>query len=294
MSASSEHLDAASGLTPQLLDKLKALERLLAGFGRVVVAYSGGVDSALLLKVAHRALGDRARALTARSPSLMSIELEEAVALARRIGVAHRVIETRELDRAGYVENSPARCYHCKTELFDVAAAFSATELGGALVVDGVNLDDLDDHRPGLRAAVEHAVRHPLAEVGLRKSEVRALSLALELPTWNKPQLACLASRIPYGTTVTEQRLSRIEQVETALRGLGFFDVRARLVRENDDMVRIEVGASELGRAILPEIRTALLEAAHAAGFAFITLDLEGFRSGRMNEGVVQIGRRPT
>jgi uncharacterized protein len=281
----------ADGPPHSLWVKLERLEALLSSFGRVLVAYSGGVDSAFVLKVAHRSLGPNARAVTASSPSLMRVELEEAVALARDIGVEHEVIETRELDRPGYVENSPARCYHCKTELFETTRAFARFQGLGHTIVDGVNLDDLSDHRPGLLAAGEHAVRHPLAEVGLTKSEVRALSRALGLPTWNKPQLACLASRVPYGMEVTAERLARIEAVEVALRGLGFRDLRARLVRENDDLVRIELGEAELGRLIDPALRKQVVAAARGAGFAFVTIDLEGFRSGRMNE-VVRIGAR--
>jgi uncharacterized protein len=159
-----------------------------------------------------------------------------------------------------------------------------------AIVVDGFNADDLFDHRPEHRAAKEHDVRHPLAEVGLSKAEIRALSQSLGLVTWNKPQLACLSSRLPYGVSVTPERLSRVEQVEMVLRELGFFDMRARLVKENDDMVRIEVGEPELEKVVRPEVRQRILEAAKKAGFSFVTLDLEGFRSGRLNEGLVQLG----
>ena len=277
----------------ELERKLSELRALITGLGRVVVAYSGGVDSALVLDVAHECLGDRSRAFTARSPSMMQVELDEAIALARSIGAEHEIVETKELDRPGYVENSPSRCYHCKSELFD-ATAIAAERFAGAIVVDGFNADDLSDHRPGHRAAAEHSVRHPLAEVGLTKAEIRAISRARGLPTWQKPQLACLASRVPYGTPVTEARLSKIEQVETALRRLGFFDVRARLVPGSDDLVRIEVGEGELERLASAAVRPEVVRAAHEAGFRFVTLDLEGFRSGRMNEGLglVKLGKR--
>lgn len=270
--------------------KLDALRAHLSAMGRVVVAYSGGVDSAFLAKVAQDTLGDRALALTARSASLMTVELDEARALAETIGIRHEIVDTQELSRPDYVKNETSRCYYCKTELFD-ATALTAAAFEDAVVVDGFNADDLADFRPGHRAAQEHDVRHPLAEVGLTKAEIRALSKSLGLPTWKKPQLACLSSRLPYGVSVTEERLGRVERVEVCLRELGFFDVRARLVRDNDDMVRIEVGASELLRVV--EQRAPIVEAAKAAGFSFVTLDLEGFRSGRLNEGLVQLGVAP-
>lgn len=273
--------------------KYQDLRASLGALPRIVVAYSGGVDSAFVLAVAREVRGDAVRAFTARSPSLMAIELEEAVALARQLGVAHEIVDTAELDRPGYVANGVDRCYHCKSELFD-ATAIAAARFVGAVVVDGFNADDLHDHRPGHRAAAEHAVLHPLAACGLTKAEVRTLSRHLGLPTWRKPQLACLASRVPYGTEVTRERLTRVEAVEVALRQLGFHDVRARLVRDNDDMVRIEVGSSELPRVVSPEVRPRLVEAARAAGFRFVTVDLEGFRSGRMNEGLVSLRKPPS
>ncbi len=279
-------------LTDEVTAKERALESILEDCAPVVVAYSGGVDSAYLLRVAHRVLGPRAKAFTARSPSLMALELDEAIALAEAMGVAHEIVDTDELGRSGYVTNDVDRCYFCKTELFD-ATAVAAGRFDAATVVDGFNLDDFGDHRPGHVAAEEHAVRHPLAEAQLTKSEIRALSRRLDLPTWNKPQLACLSSRVPYGTEVTEARLNRIEQVEVALRRNGFRDVRARLVADNDDMVRIEVGAAELPRLVEPATRDDVVAAARTVGFRFVTLDLEGFRSGRMNEGLVQLGGGP-
>ena len=284
---------AVADLSAAVEAKYAHLQALLQGYQRVVVAYSGGVDSAFLLRVAHDVLGDAARAFTARSPSLMAAELDDAVALAAAIGVQHEVVETDELSRAGYVENATDRCYFCKTELFDATAA-AAGRFDDAVVVDGFNTDDMADHRPGHTAAAEHGVLHPLAEAALGKAEIRGLSRRLGLPTWDKPQLACLSSRVPYGTSVTAGRLARIEAVEMALREARFYDVRARLVADNDDMVRIEVGAAELPRLVEPEVRAAIVAAAQAAGFRFVTVDLEGFRSGRMNEalGLVQLGRR--
>jgi pyridinium-3,5-biscarboxylic acid mononucleotide sulfurtransferase len=280
-------------LSPELTKKHEALRSLISGYSRAIVAFSGGVDSALVLRVAYDCLGDRVRAVTARSPSLMKVELEDAVALAKAIGAPHEIVDTHELDRRGYVENSPERCYHCKTELYEVTQRIAARFGSSVAVIDGVNLDDLGDFRPGRRAADEHQVRHPLAEVGLSKREVRAISRALGLPTWNKPQLACLSSRIPYGTEVTPERLAKIEAVEMVLRGLGFFDLRARLGANDDQLVRIEVGEDEISRLLDPAVRSAVIAGAKAAGFRFVTLDLEGFRSGRMNDGLdlVQIRR---
>jgi len=280
-----------SPLDAALEAKEAALVDLLTGYGRVVVAYSGGVDSAYLAAVAVDALGERALAVTAKSASLMKVELEAASRLAADLGLRHRVVETGELSRPDYVKNDTGRCYQCKDELFDATALVAGAE-AGAVVVDGFNADDLSDFRPGHRAAAEHDVRHPLAEVGMSKADIRALSRRRGLPTWNKPQLACLSSRLPYGMSVTEDRLGKVEAVEVALREAGFFDLRARLVKDNDDMVRIEVGAAELARLVEPEVRAGIVAAARAAGFRFVTVDLEGFRTGRLNEGLVQLGRR--
>ena len=283
LSYSKTNLESAHG-------KLRELRRILGEMKSVVVAYSGGVDSAFLLRVAYDELGDACRAFTARSPSLMAVELEQAQDLAKNIGAKHEIVDTRELDRVEYVQNGTDRCYYCKTELFD-ATAVAAANFKDALVVDGFNADDFSDHRPGHQAAKEHAVRHPLAEVGLSKDEIRMLSKEMNLPTWAKPQLACLASRIPYGTEVTAERLAKVEKVETGLRKLGFHDLRARLVAENDDMVRIELGAEELVRAVQPQVRTQILALTKSSGFKFTTIDLEAFRSGRMNEGLITLGR---
>lgn len=277
-------------LSDELDAKFEALKEALAGMSRVVVAYSGGVDSAFLARVAYDVLGEDALALTARSPSLMKVELEAAAALAAEIGIRHEVVDTYELERDGYVKNETSRCYYCKTELFD-ATSIAASDFDGAVVVDGFNTDDLGDFRPGHQAASEHEVRHPLADAKLSKAEIRALSKRLGLETWKKPQLACLSSRVPYGVEVTEERLGRVERVEVCLRTLDLFDVRARLVRDNDDMVRIEVGEDEIERVVAH--RAEIVAAAHEAGFRFVTLDLEGFRSGRMNEGLVRLGVRP-
>ena len=264
-----------------LFDWLRARER-------VVVAFSGGVDSTYLAWAARAALGAAARALTADSASLSRDELSAARALAARIGIDHQVIATGELDRPEYAANATSRCFYCKDTLFDAATLLAGAE-GWGVVVDGFNADDMADFRPGHAAARRHGVLHPLAELALSKDEIRALSKRAELPTWEKPQLACLASRLPYGMEVTRDRLARVEAVEAILRRQDFFDVRARLVKGNDDMVRIEVGEGELSRVL--EHRVAIVTAARQAGFSFVTLDLEGFRSGRLNEGLVQLRR---
>ncbi|MEM1025425.1 MAG: ATP-dependent sacrificial sulfur transferase LarE [Myxococcota bacterium] len=270
---------------PTSAQKERRLLGSLARIDRALVAFSGGVDSAYLLAVAHEALGDRVSAMTARSPSLPSDELAAAVAFCRELGVVHRIVDTHEMDRGGYRANGADRCYHCKSELFDASSLLAARE--DASVLDGFNVDDLSDHRPGHQAAQEHEVRHPLAEVGLRKEEIRALSRARGLPTWNKAQLACLASRVPHGVEVTNARLARVEQVEQGLRALGFHDLRARLVRGDDEMLRLEIGVDELHRAL--ELRAELVSVGKGSGFRRITLDLEGFRSGSMNEDLVQL-----
>lgn len=274
---------------PGLSAKEEALERRLTELGPVVVAFSGGVDSTYLLAKAADVWGERTLALTARSPSLPEAELEAARRLARSLGVGHRVLETNELARPGYTANGRDRCYHCKAELFD--AATLAVE-PGAVVADGFNADDFKDHRPGHRAALERNVVHPLADAQLTKAEIRALSRRRGLPTWDKPQMACLASRVPYGMEVTAERLARVESVERTLRGLNFADVRARLVEDRDDWVRIEVGVSEMTRLVEPGVREDVVGACHQAGFRFVTLDLEGFRSGRMNEASLVSLRR--
>ncbi|MBI4818242.1 MAG: ATP-dependent sacrificial sulfur transferase LarE [Deltaproteobacteria bacterium] len=270
-----------------LANKERALYAQMAELREVLVAFSGGVDSSLVLKVAKDVLGDRARALIARSPSLPARELDEAFRIAAEIGVPLEVVATKELATEGYVANAPDRCYYCKSELFDVTKARVAA--GSAIVVDGVNADDLGDHRPGLLAGRERGVVHPLAEAGFTKDEVRHLSKKLGLSTWKKPQLACLASRVPYGTRVTPERLGRIERVEDALRDLGCFDVRARLVSGNDDLVRIEVGDADFDRVVAN--RRSITERAKAAGFKRVTLDLESFRSGSMNADLVELRR---
>ena len=225
-------------------------------------------------------LGDRALAVTGVSPSIPASEVEEAKALAAQIGIRHMLLDTSEMDRPGYVENSPQRCYHCKTELYSLLEEMAARE-GYAFVADGCNLDDLGDHRPGRVAAAEHRVRSPLIEAELTKAEIRELSKARGLPTWDKPAMACLSSRIPYGTPVTVEALDQVGAAEAFLRGLGLRQLR---VRHHTDVARIEVEAQDI--AIIIEHRERIVRRLKNLGYSYVTIDLAGFRSGSMNEGI--------
>jgi uncharacterized protein len=263
--------------------KLARLRALLGELKRVVVAYSGGVDSAFLLYVAHQELGDGAVALTVVSPSLAHSELDEATRIAQQIGARHVLVEGHETENPDYVANTPQRCYFCKTETFDLTAAFASRE-GYAVVLDGTNADDAGDHRPGRQAAREYGVRSPLLEVGLTKNEIRAFSKQFGLPTWDKPALACLASRVPYGTPVTVQGLSQIEQAERALREAG---VRGQLrVRHHKELARIEVEPADFATVLAQRQR--IVQTLKEAGYTSVALDLAGFRSGSMNETLAE------
>jgi pyridinium-3,5-biscarboxylic acid mononucleotide sulfurtransferase len=263
-----------------LLNKADEARRILRELDRVVVAFSGGVDSTLLLHLAQESLGDRCVAVTAVSPSLSGRERREAARLARHIGARHLEIESHELDRPDYAANGPTRCYHCKTELFEICFK-TARDLGFSSVVYGATRDDVGEYRPGMNAARERGVRAPLLEAEMGKADIRALSDALDLPTADKPALACLASRIPFGTPVSEDRLLRVERAEDALRDLGFHDVR---VRFHGEVARIEVGVAEWNRLLDPELRRQIAKHVREAGFRFVALDLEPFRSGRLVE----------
>lgn len=259
---------------------LDTLRRIIRDMESVLVCYSGGIDSALVLAVAHEQLGARAIGMTAVSPSLPASEREDAARVAAVVGAEHRFVESHEMSRPGYVANGPDRCFHCKTELYDVARA-KQTAWDLAFVANGTNVDDLGDHRPGLEAARLAGVRSPLVEAGFSKVAVRSAAHALGLDVWNKPAAACLSSRIPYGTSVTPERLSQIGAFEADLRALGF---RRSRVRWHDAIARIEVDAEDLPPIVQPEIREAVLAAGKRHGFRYITVDLAGYRQGSHNE----------
>ena len=281
-----------TGTEPSLIEQRDRLIETLRGYGRLAVAYSGGIDSTVVAQAAHEALGDAAIAVTAVSDSLATGELEEAQALARRIGIRHRVIRTEEFADPNYLRNNPDRCYFCKSELYGRLAGL-LKELEVDTIASGANTDDLGDHRPGMRAASEHGVRHPLQECGLSKADVRALAKAWDLPTWDKPATPCLSSRIAYGEDVTTEKVRMIDQAEQWLRQRGLRLLRVRY--HKGDMARIEVPLDELPRLTQPEVRDALVQTFRALGFKFITLDLEGFRSGSLNGLIpLEILQRPT
>jgi len=262
--------------------KLAALRGALRRMERALVAFSGGVDSSFLLSVAVAELGPGAVALTTRSPTAPEDDEAVAQALAAALGVEHLIIDANELEIPGYAENPVHRCYLCKGGLYEICHA-EAARLGIRHIVDGVNADDLEDYRPGLRAAEEHGIRHPLAEVGLHKAEIRALSRQLGLPTADKPSSPCLSSRFPYGTAITLDGLRKVAGAERVLHRLGFPECR---VRSHDPVARIEVPAAELQRLTEPALRAELVRELRALGFLYVTVDLQGFRSGSLNEAL--------
>ncbi|MEX0715674.1 MAG: ATP-dependent sacrificial sulfur transferase LarE [Planctomycetaceae bacterium] len=264
-----------------LHDQRERLLVVLRGYGRVAVAFSGGVDSAVVAMAARFACGEKAVAVTAVSPSLAEGELEIAREIAARIGIRHRIVDTREFERTGYVANAGNRCWFCKTELYSQIETL-LPELDVAVIANGANLDDRGDHRPGMQAAREHAVRSPLIEAGLTKADVRELARLWELPVWDKPASPCLSSRIAYGVEVTPERVARVDAAERFLReALDARELRVRL--EANELARIEVPVELLPRLVEPELRARLASRFRELGFHYVTVDLEGFRSGSLN-----------
>ncbi|MBA3823456.1 MAG: ATP-dependent sacrificial sulfur transferase LarE [Ktedonobacterales bacterium] len=275
--------DAALG--PALAAKYARLRATVQALGSVLVAYSGGVDSALLLKVAHDELGDQALGALAISPAYDDEETAAALAVAAGMGISVVTVATHEMENPAYVANGPDRCFHCKDELFDRLAPLAAAR-GLAHIAYGVNRDDLGDYRPGQKAARQHGVQGPLLDAEMGKDDIRALAQHLGVPVWNKPALACYSSRIPYGTTVTVAALRRVGQAERLVRSFGFARVR---VRHHDSIARIEVDAADLPRIIQPEVREPIERGLRELGYLYVTLDLRGYRMGSLNESL-----RPT
>jgi len=271
---------------PQLSagEKELRLQKKLAEFSSVIVALSGGADSAYLAWAAHHTLGERALSVTALSPSYSAHDRAVVEEFVRQLGVRHEFIETHEMDNPKYRANAADRCYFCKDELFNVLDVM-AQERGFAAVAYGVNADDTLDFRPGHRAATEHRVLAPLLDARLHKAEIRLLSQRAGLPTWDRPASACLASRLPYGTEVTPERLALVERGEAALRELGFRQFRVRL---HEKLARVEIAPEEMPRAMSPEMAASIAARLKAAGFTYVALDLEGYRQGSLNEGLAR------
>jgi pyridinium-3,5-biscarboxylic acid mononucleotide sulfurtransferase len=268
-------------LSPELIGKRDKLLAILEGLPGVAVAFSGGIDSTLVAKAAALSLGSRAVAVTADSPSVARSELEDAKKLAEHIGIRHIVVATHEFENSDYLKNDGGRCYHCKTELYTVIERL-LPELGIALIASGANLDDMGDYRPGLIAASEHSVRHPLKEAGFTKADVRALAQYWNIPTWDKPAAPCLSSRLAPGLAVTTERTGRIEAAEAFLHSHGLRECRVRY--HEGDLARIEVPVGDIARLVSSELRSELSRELHRLGFKYVSLDLDGFRSGSLNE----------
>ena len=266
--------------------KWDRLRELLRDMKLAVLAYSGGVDSSLLLRAASEVMGPHVIAVTAVSETYPQGELEAAQAFARSLGVTHRIIHTRELDNEQFARNPPERCFHCKTELFEKLAAIASTE-GIPFILDGSNTDDLKDYRPGRRAAEKYSVRSPFVEAGINKSDVRYLARSLNLPQWDKPSLACLSSRIPYGTRITRDILDQVQQAENCLRSLGFRQVR---VRHHGDTARIELDKNDFSRMLTGDVADQVTAQLKELGYTYVSLDLAGYRTGSMNESLESVG----
>jgi uncharacterized protein len=269
-------------------EKLTRLRALFREMGSVLVCYSGGIDSAFVLAVATEELGARAVGMTAVSPSLAESEKTDAERIAKELGAVHHFVDSYEIERPGYVKNDADRCFHCKTELYEIAAD-KRGDYHAEVVVNGTNVDDLGDYRPGLQAAKAAGVRSPLVEAGFGKADVRAAARLIGLEVWDKPASACLSSRIPYGTSVTRERLAQIGGLEADLKALGFRQVR---VRWHERIARIELDLSELERLLEPGVRERVVEAGKRHGFTYVTLDLGGYRTGSHNEVLVGRGLR--
>jgi uncharacterized protein len=271
---------ACPALSAELLAKRDRLLEILRGLGGVAVAFSGGIDSTVVAKAAFQALGERAIAITADSPSVPRSEIADACGLAQQIGIRHRLVATDEFEDPAYVRNDGTRCYFCKSELYSRIESL-LPELGVSVICSGANLDDQGDYRPGLKAAAEHRVRHPLQEAGFTKADVREVARAWGLPTWDKPASPCLSSRLAPGVEVTRDRTGRVEAAEAYLHSLGLRECRVRL--HEGELARVEVPAQALARLADPAIRDGLVRCLKDLGFRFVTLDLEGFRSGSLN-----------